>query len=97
MPKLKEPELKFISEDALPVKMKRRSLEWLKLLKKIPEGQAMVTSPKELGVSGSSIKIMVARLRRTGQLSSNYYVTQRTMGDKTTIYIVHSAKGTEKA
>ena len=96
-PKTKVSELKFISEAEIPIKVKRKSVEWLNFFKQIPEGKALVVTEKELGVSGSAVKTMVARLKQSGQLSSSFYISQRTVGDKATLYIVNSAKKETKA
>ncbi len=89
---LLDKELKFIPEEELPGKVKKKSGEWLRFLTKIPKGQALVVSEKELGVKAASLKSMVNRLVRNRALPPTYYVTQRTTDDKTTIYVVNSAQ-----
>lgn len=97
-PKIRDIPLKLIAEDELPIKVKRKSAEWLRFFIQIPEGKALVATEKELGVTGTSVKAMVARLIQRKQLPSTFYVSQRTGDDnKVTLYIVHAAKKAEKA
>jgi len=66
------------------------------LLRRIPEGQALIGTEDELGIKGSSAKIALARLKKAGLLSKNYYVTVKTTDDTRTVYLVHSAKPIEE-
>lgn len=87
---IKEPV--FIPEEKIPVRITRKAEEWTAFLKKIPKGQALSTTRKEIGVTASSLKTTLDRLIKNGYLPSNYYVRQHTMKDGTEkIYIVNSA------
>ena len=91
---IKEPT--FIAEDKIPMKVSNRAEEWIAFLKKIPRGQALVTTRKELGVTVSSMKITIDRLTRKGQLPPTYYVRQRTTKEGTVVYIVNSNRALRK-
>jgi len=85
--------MRIISEEEIPVKVARRSAEWIDLFKKIPKGKAWETSEEELKVTASSVKLMVKRLIDRGLLPDSYHVIQRTKPDgKKIIYIANSAK-----
>jgi len=89
---MKKPEFRLISEDKVPVKLRRSSQQWLNILRSIPEGKALVATEDELGVKSSSVKFMVDRLKKAGLLKGNYYTTRRTVEDVITVFVVHSAK-----
>lgn len=82
----------MIGEEEIPGRVRRRTAQWLRLLKKIPRGKAMVTSEKELGVKASSVKLIVDRYVKNNLLPKGYNVITRTTGGALTIYIVNSAK-----
>jgi hypothetical protein len=85
-------ELKLIPEDRVPIRFRQSAHQWLNLAKEIPKGRALVGTEKQFGIRSSSMKLMIARLKKEGLLSNDYHVIQRTQGDTVTIYIVHSAK-----
>lgn len=87
--------MKLIDEKAIPGRIKKKSGEWLKILLKIPKGQAWVITEEEAGVKATSIKTMVNRLKEMGELPKNYKAIQRTIRGKVTVYIINSAKETE--
>jgi hypothetical protein len=89
-------ELKLISEDEVPAKLRGTSEQWINLVKGIPKGQALSGTEREFGVSADSVKAAFLRLKKIGLLSNDYHVTQRTRNGAVTIYIVHSAKTTEE-
>jgi len=94
---LTEPKMRLIDEKEVPGRIKRKSAEWLELLKKIPKGKVWVITEEEAGVKATSIKTMVNRLKAIGELPDSYKAIQRTgKGGKVTIYIINSAKGTEE-
>ena len=81
----------LVAEDKIPVRITTRSEEWATFLKKIPKGQALATSRKELGVTASSMKSTIDRLIKNGQIPPTYYIRQHTAKDGTDkIYIVNS-------
>jgi DNA-binding MarR family transcriptional regulator len=81
----------LIAEDKIPVRMTTRSEEWATFLKKIPQGQALATTRKELGVTASSIKSTIDRLIKNGQITPTYYIRQHKAKDGADkIYIVNS-------
>lgn len=87
---IKEPV--FIPEDKVPIRMTTRAEEWITFLKKIPKGQALATTRKELGVSASSLKVTIDRLVRNGQIPSNFYLRQhRTKDGNEKIFIINSS------
>lgn len=82
----------LIAEDKIPVRITTRSEEWATFLKKIPRGQALKTTRKELGVTASSIKTTIDRLIKHEQIPPTYYVRQHKAKDGADkIYIVNSA------
>ena len=85
-------ELELIPEDKVPIRFRESAHHWLKLTKQIPKGRALVGTEEQFGIKTSSMKLMIARLKKEGLLSNDYQVIQRTQGDTVTIYIVHSAK-----
>jgi len=85
-------ELKLIPEEKVPIRFRQSAHQWLKLAKEIPKGQALVGTEKQFGIRSSSMKLMIARLKKEGLLSNDYHVIQRTQDDTVTIYIIHSAK-----
>jgi hypothetical protein len=90
-------ETMLIAEDKIPLRVTTRSEEWANFLKKIPHGQALVTTRKELGVTASSIKTTVDRLIKNGQLSPTYYIRQHKSKDGIDkIYIVNSNQNVTK-
>lgn len=93
LPEIPGAKFRVISEEKVPVKLRSKSQLWLKLLQNLPEKQAIEGLEDELGIKGSSMKIMVARFKKSGLLTGNYYVTQRTDADgKRIVYVVHSSK-----
>ncbi len=84
--------MKLIPETAIPEKALTKSDQWLEFFRKIPEGQALVTTEAELGVRASSIRDMLAILQKRGKLGKHYYITERTKGKEMTLYIANSAK-----
>lgn len=92
---IKEPV--FIAEDKIPMKTSNKAEEWLIFLKKIPRGQALVTTRKELGVTVSSLKITIDRLTKKGLLPPTYYIRQRRTKEGTQFYVVNSARVVRKA
>lgn len=83
---------KLIDEDAIPGKAKKRHSEWLELLQSIPEGKAIAITQDESGVQPVTIKAIVNRMIRTGEVSKNFRTIQRTQKGKITIYILNSKK-----
>ena len=92
----KAQKMRLVDEKELPIRMKKKSGEWLQAFQKIPKGKAWILTEEEAGVKASSIKIMVARLKKLGLLSNNYKVVQRTVKGKITIYVINSAEGTRE-
>ena len=92
---IKEPV--FMPEDEVPMRITTRSEEWIEFLEKIPTGQALVTTRKELGVTASSLKSTINRLIKNGRIPSNYYVrTHKTSDDTAQIYIINSVRSQQK-
>ena len=89
-------DLKLIPEDKVPIRFRQSAHQWLKLAKEIPKGQALIGTEKQFGIRSSSMKLMIARLKKEGLLSNDYHVIQRTQDDTVTIYIVHSTKTPEE-
>ena len=88
--------MRLINEKAIPGRIKKKSAEWLKMFLKIPKGKAWVVTEEEAGVRATSIKAMVNRLKRIGELPSSYKAIQRTRRNgKVTVYVINSAEGTE--
>jgi hypothetical protein len=94
--KEKASKMRLINEEDVPIKLKKKGSEWLQAFQKIPRGRAWALTEEEAGVKASSIKIMVARLKKLGLLSPHYKVAQRTIKDKLTVYVINSIKDTEE-
>jgi len=89
--------MRLIDEKAIPGRMKKKSAEWLKVFLKIPKGKAWAVTEEEAGVKAVSIKTMVNRLKKIGELPSSYKAIQRTRKNgKVTIYVINSAEGTQR-
>ena len=89
--------MQIIDEKDVPVRIKRKSAEWLEMFLKIPKGKAWVVTEKEAGVKAVSIKAIVNRLKAIGELPDSYRAAQRTGKDgKVTVYVLNSTEGTEE-
>jgi hypothetical protein len=89
-------ELKLISEDEVPAKLRAKGEQWIKLAKEIPKGQALSGTEREFGARADTVKATFDRLKNAGLLSNDYQVTQRKRDNIVTIYIIHSAKTTKE-
>lgn len=90
--------MQFIDEKDIPVRIKRKSAEWLEMFLRIPKGKALVLTEREAGVKAISIKTMVNRLKAIGELPDNYSAIQRKGKDgKITVYVLNSSEETEEA
>jgi hypothetical protein len=87
-----ESAFRVIPIDQIPTKKSRKKQQWLKLFENIPEGKAIVTSEKELGVAAKSISSTLRRYIREGVLPDVYQVKRRKEGNVLTIYILHLEK-----
>lgn len=87
--------MRIIDEKEIPVKIKKRGDQWLQLFLKIPLGKAWVVTEEEAGVKATSVRMMVTRLQKIGELSSNYRTMTRTVKGKVTVYVINSAEETE--
>jgi len=81
-----------IDINQIPTKTTRKKQEWLRLFEQIPEGRAIVTTPKQLGVAAKSVSSTLRRYIREGVLPDTYKVMRRREGNITTIYILHVGK-----
>jgi hypothetical protein len=86
--------MKIVDVKEIPFRLKKRGDEWLQQLLKIPPGKAWVLTEEEAGVRATSVRMMVDRLKKMGQLPKNYKTMQRTVRGKMTIYIINSPEGT---
>ncbi len=84
--------LERVSEDEVPKVVQLRQSKWLELFKKIPEGEGVKVTQADTTVNLSYVRTVVKRLIKKKQLSEKYYATQRTIGNKKAIYVVHSTK-----
>ena len=87
--------VKLVGAGDVPKKTRYRGQKWLELLKQLPEGSAFAATKAELGISPSTVKIMVAKFKKSGLLSKKYYTTGRTIDGKETVYVVHSDREME--
>jgi hypothetical protein len=88
--------MKLIDENEIPGKLKRKGNEWLEILRKIPKGKAWAVTEEEAGIKAVSMRMMVTRLKKIGELPSNYKTMQRTVKGKVTIYIINSVESTKE-
>lgn len=81
---------RYVDINALPELRRRgRTSEWLELIKEIPEGKAWVVKEGDLSIKLATLKIVVHRLIRNKQLSSNYRVQQSTDSEgNETVYVI---------
>lgn len=86
----------LLAEDTVPQKIMTRRKEWLEALKSIPKGTAIAVTREHFKMSPGNVKIMVGRLKKDKLLPKSYYTTGRTINGKETVYVVHSAKGTDE-
>lgn len=94
---MKQKKMQIIDEKDVPVRIKRKSAEWLEMFLKIPKGKAWVLTEEEAGVKAVSIKSIVNRLKAIGELPDSYKAAQRTGKDgKVTVYVLNSAEDTEE-
>lgn len=83
--------MKIVSVKEIPFKLKKKGEEWLQQILKIPPGKAWVLTEEEAGIQGASIRMMVDRLKKIGQLPDHYKIVQRTVRGKLTMYIINTA------
>lgn len=83
-----------IDVQKVPVTLRRSSREWLDFLRRIEDGRAYKTTPKELGTSASNLRSIVAHYVKKGDLRG-YRVVQRQGRKKreVIVYIVHDESG----
>lgn len=93
----KAQKMKIVDVKDIPFRLKKRGDEWLQQLLKIPPGKAWVLTTEEAGIQATSIRMMVDRLKKIGQLPDHYKTMQRTVRGKVTVYIMNTAKGTEES
>jgi len=86
---------RVIDIDDIPVKATRRRAEWIRLVKGIPEGKALVTNQKEIGASATSVATTLRRYIEEGLLPDVYRVRRRREGKTMTIYILNVGKSEE--
>lgn len=87
----KPQKMKIVSVKEIPFKLKKKGEEWLQQILKIPPGKAWVLTEEEAGIQGASIRMMVDRLKKIGQLPDHYKIVQRTVRGKLTMYIINTA------
>jgi predicted transcriptional regulator len=86
---------RLIDASAVPRKtMLGRTSDWIRILKSIPKGQAMVWNEKDLGIKTGAVQEAVRRYMKLGLLPREYRVVKRTTnvwdsGDSVMIYIIH--------
>ena len=88
---------KVIDIDDIPVKATRRRAEWIRLVKQIPEGKALVTTQKEIGASPTSVATTLRRYIEEGLLPDVYRVRRRRDANGMTIYILNVGKSKEES
>ena len=84
MPK-ENPKLVFVKTSTIPKALKGKTgRDWKALFNQIPEGESLIV-PKEYG-TGATIRSAVKNLN--AELDAEVYaVTQRTVEEKTTVYV----------
>jgi hypothetical protein len=82
--------MKIVSVKEIPFRLKKRGDEWLQQILKIQPGKAWVITEEEAGIQAASLRMMVDRLKKIGQLSNHYKVIQRTIRGKVTVYIINT-------
>jgi hypothetical protein len=92
----KSTKMHLIDENEIPGRLKRKGNEWLQAFLNIPRGKAWTLTEEEAGIKATSVRMMVTRLVKIGELPSTYKTMQRTVKGKMTVYVINSAEGTEK-
>ncbi|MGA2308133.1 MAG: hypothetical protein ABSG57_01125 [Candidatus Bathyarchaeia archaeon] len=88
----KPQKMKIVSVKEIPFKLKKKGDEWLQQILKIPPGKAWVLTEEEAGIQAASLRMMVDRLKKIGELSDHYKLTQRMIKGKVTVYIINTAE-----
>lgn len=75
----------FVETTSIPKMSKRTGRDWKKLVTQIPEGKSLVVPEDEYGAS-ASVRSAIKKINE--ELKEKVYaVTQRTVGEITTVYI----------
>ncbi len=83
---------KIVDVKEIPFRLKKKGDEWLQQILRIPPGKAWVLTEEEAGIQAASLRMMVDRLKKIGQLPSHYTIVQRTVKGKLTVYIINKAE-----
>ncbi len=84
--------MKIVGVKEIPFRLKKRGDEWLQQIIKIPPGKAWVLTEEEAGIQAASLRMMVDRLKKIGELRDHYKVIQRMVKGKVTVYIINIAE-----
>jgi hypothetical protein len=92
-----KPEMKFIDENMVPRKIRDREKleEWIRLLKQIPKGKALVLNEddpivRRQHVELNTIRAHINHLIREEKVPDNFKMVLRKTGDAKTLYIINS-------
>jgi len=88
----KSQKMKILDIKDVPAKIRKRRDQWLQVLLKIPPGKAWAVTEEEAGIKAASLKMMVYRLQKVGELPASYKSTIRTHEGKVTLYVLNCAK-----
>ena len=83
--------LKVIDVSEIPGRVSRKQEEWVKLLKSIPKGKAIVGTEDELS-SRSNLDTLIKNYTEKKLIPKGYRVVQRTVQGKPLIYIMRQAE-----
>lgn len=82
--------LRLISEDEVPSKKNKRGVLWEEIFDNIPQGQAAMFRPEEVGIG--SIRAALKRLQEKGKYK-NLQVTGRKVGKRQYIsYVINPSE-----
>ncbi len=89
----KETKFKIVPISDLPtyVPQTAQTQRWVELFKSIPEGNALVSTEKELGIKVATLKGKVPEYMKRGWIPKGYRIRQRKHGDTIDIFIIHEA------
>lgn len=91
----KEPKFRIVDIDKLPVRLSRKTEQWVSLLKSIPKGKALISTEADMGVKTSTLTSILKEYAERGLISKGYRVSRRTTNSGVEVYILHEAEAKE--
>jgi hypothetical protein len=92
----KEPKFRIVDIDKLPVRLSRKTEQWVNLLRSIPKGKALISTEAELGVKSSTLVSIISDYTGKNLIPKGYRVSRRTTSNGVDVYILHEGEGKDK-